>query len=90
MRTARHPAAAVVGDVATGPVETLDRLYDAATDIDDVYVAIVDAVVRAAQDVHRADGDRADGDRADGDRYVAYAVPGSPLVAERSVALFAR
>ena len=74
VRTARHPSAAVVVDVATGPIESLDRLYDAADTFDDVYAAIVEEVVQRAQGV-AAPG------------YVAYAVPGSPLVAERTVVL---
>jgi len=74
LRTARHPSAPVVGQVATGPVEVLDRLYDTAAAFDDVYAAIVEEVVASAHAV-AATG------------YVAYAVPGSPLVAERSVVL---
>ncbi|HEY5026274.1 MAG TPA: MazG family protein [Acidimicrobiales bacterium] len=74
VRTAHHPSAAVVDEVATGPVETLDHLYDAADTFDDVYAAIVEEVVAAARAVA-------------GTGYVAYAVPGSPLVAERTVAL---
>jgi len=74
LRTARHPSAVVVRDVATGPVDVLDPLYDAADSFDDVYAAIVEEVVAAAGAVG-------------GTGYVAYAVPGSPLVAERSVVL---
>lgn len=74
VRTARHPSAAAVRDLATGPVEFLDRLYDVSRTFDDVYAAIVEEVVVAARAVA-------------GSGYVAYAVPGSPLVAERSVAL---
>ncbi len=74
VRTARHPAAALVRAVATGAVEDLDRLYDTAGTFDDVYAAIVEEVVAAAR-ATAAPG------------YVAYAVPGSPLVAERTVAL---
>ena len=48
VRTARHPSAVVVDDVATGPVEALDRLYDEAVTFDDVYAAIVEEVVAAA------------------------------------------
>jgi len=72
LRTARHPAAAVVAEVATGPVDTLDHLYDSADRFEDVYRAMVEAVVAAALAV---------------DGYVAYVVPGSPLVAERTVDL---
>jgi tetrapyrrole methylase family protein/MazG family protein len=74
VRTARHPSAVVVDTVAIGPVETLDHLYDGADTFDDVYAAIVEEVVAAARSVV-ATG------------YVAYAVPGSPLVAERTVVL---
>jgi len=73
VRTARHPSAVVVDDVATGPVEALDRLYDEAVTFDDVYAAIVEEVVAATALAGRG--------------YVVYAVPGSPLVAERSVVL---
>ena len=55
----------------------LDHLYERAAHIDDVYRAITDSVVEAAALV-RADDEAS---------YVAYAVPGSPLVAERSVVL---
>ena len=50
---------------------TFDHLYEAASSMDDVYAGIVDALVDAAS-VHGQ---------------VLYLVPGSPLVAERSVAL---
>ncbi|MEL7207003.1 MAG: MazG family protein [Actinomycetota bacterium] len=65
LRTDRHPAA-----VAAEPAQTFDRVYEAASTIDDVYPAIVDGLVEAA-----AHGD------------VLYLVPGSPLVAERTVEL---
>jgi tetrapyrrole methylase family protein/MazG family protein len=95
LRTARHPSAAVVDDVATGPVETLDRLYEGAATFDDVYGAIVEEVVAAASAVAAAgapkDNDNGKADDSDTDDddtgYVAYAVPGSPLVAERTVVL---
>jgi tetrapyrrole methylase family protein/MazG family protein len=74
VRTARHPSATVVDDVATGPVDALDRLYDGPATFDEVYDAIVDEVVASARSVA-------------GIGYVAYAVPGSPLVAERTVVL---
>jgi tetrapyrrole methylase family protein / MazG family protein len=50
---------------------SFDGLYDAAERIEDVYVAIVDQLVAAAHEHHS----------------VLYAVPGSPLVAERTVEL---
>jgi len=50
---------------------TFDPLYETAGSLDDVYAGIVDALVEAAAD----DGE------------VLFAVPGSPLVAERSVEL---
>jgi tetrapyrrole methylase family protein / MazG family protein len=52
---------------------SFDHIYDQATDLDAVYGAIVDALV--------AEASAAPG------RRVLYAVPGSPLVAERTVEL---
>jgi tetrapyrrole methylase family protein/MazG family protein len=68
LRTARHPAASVVDGA-----RTFDHLYEAADRIEDVYAAIVEALVAAA------------GEHGE----VLYAVPGSPRVAERSVDLLA-
>jgi len=53
------------------PAVPFDDLYDQAVSLDDVYAGIVDALVEAAL----TEGE------------VLYAVPGSPLVAERSVEL---
>jgi tetrapyrrole methylase family protein / MazG family protein len=66
LRTRRHPAAQLLADDPA-----LDDVYEQAERLDEVYPALVDRVVRAAED-HGA---------------VAYAVPGSPMVAERSVEL---
>ena len=52
-------------------LEPLDLLYDAGDDLDTVYAAIAARVVAAAQEHGE----------------VAYAVPGSPSVAERTVVL---
>ena len=68
LRTARHPAAAGVEDA-----RSFDGLYESAATFDEVYTAIVDALVAAAE--------------AAAPDPVVYAVPGSPLVAERSVEL---
>ncbi len=56
------------------PAVSFDDLYDRAASLEDVYAGIVDALVEAAL----AEGE------------VLYAVPGSPLVAERSVELLRR
>ena len=56
-----------------GEATSFDDLYDAAERIDDVYAGIVEALVAAAA----AHGE------------VLYAVPGSPVVAERTVELLA-
>ena len=64
LRTARHPSADLVPDAVT-----FDDLYETADRFDDVYAAIVEALVAAA------------GEHGE----VLYAVPGSPLVLERSV-----
>jgi tetrapyrrole methylase family protein / MazG family protein len=53
------------------PAASFDALYDAAHRIDDVYAGIVDALVAAASEHGE----------------VLYAVPGSPVVAERTVEL---
>mgnify|MGYP005816020967 CR=1 FL=1 len=64
LRTTRHPAAAAVPEASS-----FDELYERSSTFDDVYRAIVDALVGAA----RTHGE------------VLYAVPGSPRVLERSV-----
>ena len=66
LRTRRHPAARVVPDASA-----FDDLYETASSFDEVYGAIVEALVDAA----RSHGE------------VLYAVPGSPVVAERAVEL---
>jgi tetrapyrrole methylase family protein/MazG family protein len=66
LRTARHPAA-----VAAGDFRSFDDLYDSTASFDEVYTAIVNALVEAAT----THGE------------VLYAVPGSPLVSERTVEL---
>ena len=68
LRTTRHPAASVVDGAAS-----FDAIYERAERIEDVYAAIVDALVEAAGEHDE----------------VLYAVPGSPRVAERSVELLA-
>jgi tetrapyrrole methylase family protein/MazG family protein len=57
--------------VAVTEATSFDRIYETAATIDDVYAGIVDALVEAAAE-HGT---------------VLYAVPGSPLVAERTVEL---
>ena len=56
---------------AAGGATTFDGLYESAATLEDVYAGIVDALVEAAQ----------------AEETVLYGVPGSPLVAERSVEL---
>jgi len=88
VRTGRHPSAAAVVAEATGPVTFLDHLYERGATFDDVYGAIVDEVVAAATAVAASDGDdtpSVEGPPPPGGPYVAYLVPGSPLVAERTV-----
>ncbi len=77
VRTARHPAASTLLDAAgtRGHIATFDHHYDEAATFGEVYERIVADLVTAAQ-VAFADGGE-----------VVYAVPGSPLVAERSVEL---
>lgn len=54
---------------AAGGATTFDEVYDAAATFDEVYEHIADALIRAAHQSNE----------------VLYAVPGSPLVLERSV-----
>lgn len=56
---------------AVGDAGSFDDLYDTATSLDEVYIGIVEALVANAG----ANGE------------ILYLVPGSPLVAERTVAL---
>ncbi|MGI9032700.1 MAG: nucleoside triphosphate pyrophosphohydrolase [Acidimicrobiales bacterium] len=56
---------------AVGTASTFDHLYESAASLDDVYAGIVEALVADAE----AHGE------------ILYLVPGSPLVAERSVEL---
>ncbi|MFV0260323.1 MAG: MazG nucleotide pyrophosphohydrolase domain-containing protein [Acidimicrobiales bacterium] len=67
LRTARHPSATVAGTDAV----TLDHHYAGLDRFDEVYRAIVETLVAAAE----------------ADDGVVYAVPGSPLVLERTVGL---
>jgi len=73
VRTMRHPAV----DALDVELTSFDALYDEAEDFDSLYTAIVEELVSAAQDVAERTPDAT----------VAYAVPGSPFVAERTVAL---
>lgn len=66
LRTERHPAAVDV--IAAG---SFDPLYESLDSFDEVYRAVVDALIELAN-THGA---------------VVYAVPGSPMVAERTVEL---
>lgn len=66
LRTERHPAATVVQQATS-----FDHVYETAERIDEVYPAIVEQLVDAAQQLGR----------------VVYAVPGSPVVAEHTVEL---
>lgn len=72
VRTTRHPAVDSLGVEFT----SFDALYEGADDYEELYRAMVEELRRAAVDAG-----------ADGGGDVAYAVPGSPFVAERSVAL---
>ena len=66
VRTARHPAAVVVGDATS-----FDPIYDRSDSFDEVYRRIVGELAQAAAEFGE----------------VLYAVPGSPLVLERTVQL---
>lgn len=85
LRTTRHPAA-----VAAGPCRSFDDRYERAATFDEVYAGIVEDLVTEARAVAGRGDDGTGGNGGgggDGGAYVAYAVPGSPLVAERTVEL---
>jgi tetrapyrrole methylase family protein/MazG family protein len=70
VRTARHPAVDELR--AEGiVVDSLDHLYDGAADFEEVYEAVVEAVLTRAQ----------------AETGLLYAVPGHPLFGERTVSL---
>jgi tetrapyrrole methylase family protein/MazG family protein len=88
VRTVRHPAVDGVAEMVPGGLESFDRLYDGAGSIDEVYAGIVSELVAAAQSVATASGPRLSPPvGGDPPAFVAYAVPGSPFVAERTVLL---
>ncbi|MCL4413222.1 MAG: hypothetical protein M1522_00505, partial [Actinobacteria bacterium] len=91
VRTVRHPAAEELltghaGDWATR-IEPCDHHYEAWGSFDEVYRAIVEEVVAAAGAAAGAAAEGATAVGGLGPPYVAYAVPGSPFVAERTVAM---
>ena len=71
LRTARHPAAEEVLE-RRPDADACDDLYEAAESFEEVYEAIAERVLTAA---------------GEGAAPVVYAVPGSPLYGERSVAV---
>ncbi len=77
VRTTQHPSAHLVSDV--GDATSFDDVYAAADTFDDVYGTIVDRLVAAA--IEQAN------DPGHEPGQVLYAVPGSPLVLERTVRL---
>lgn len=68
VRTLDHPAAAELA--ASRPIESGDRFYEQADELEEAYRAIADRVIELAEP-----GD------------VAFAVPGSPSMGERTVVL---
>jgi tetrapyrrole methylase family protein/MazG family protein len=68
VRTTRHPSAHLILDAAGG-AESFDHIYDSADTFDEVYSAITERLVSAAEEFGE----------------VLYAVPGSPLVLEKTV-----
>lgn len=71
LRTSRHPAAAGLAEVAS-----FDRHYEDSETFEEVYERIAEDLLAAARAV-----------ATEGGGSVVYAVPGSPLVAERTVEL---
>ncbi len=71
VRTTRHPSAAVLAGA-----HSFDVVYETASTLEEVYGQIVERLVEAAEQAEAA-----------GEGPVLYGVPGSPLVAERTVEL---
>lgn len=94
LRTARHPAAGAARQMLDpgAEVTSFDDLYDTFATFDDLYDAIVERLAGAAEAAMAGTGPRG-ADAGAGmvpevtDGYVCYGVPGSPLVAERTVVL---
>ncbi len=78
LRTGRHPSAAAFSNA-----RTFDHHYEEADTFDEVYESVAADVVAAATAAHGPAGHGSGGRGA----RVVYAVPGSPLVAERTVIL---
>jgi len=77
LRTRRHPAVAELDSLAgAGGLVSFDHHYESSATFEEVYARIVEDLVAAATSSHAGEG-----------RPVVYAVPGSPLVAERTVEL---
>ncbi len=102
VRTERHPAVDglrddVLHDAAGRPAEYLDRYYEDSSTFEEVYRRIVEHVVAGATEVFRgSSGECRDSPPARAPEgpgalrarpYIVYLVPGSPLVAERTVEL---
>ncbi len=75
VRTERHPSVDSAREAAGVALASFDHHYESADCFEDVYGAIVEDLVAAAESLAPSGG------------YVAYAVPGSPFVAERTVEL---
>jgi tetrapyrrole methylase family protein / MazG family protein len=75
IRTDRHPSADLVFELAPGRVTSFDRVYEEAATFAEVYEQIVETLVAAAEET------------PDSSPGIVYVVPGSPLVAERTVEL---
>jgi tetrapyrrole methylase family protein/MazG family protein len=93
VRTTRHPAVDAVARALPGGLDSFDRLYEGAGTIDEVYAGIVEEIVAAAVSAAATGPAGGGGDERDGGDggepapFVAYGVPGSPFVAERTVVL---
>ncbi|MBV8303509.1 MAG: hypothetical protein JOZ04_04815, partial [Acidimicrobiia bacterium] len=82
LRTSRHPAAGAVPGA-----HSFDEVYERAASLEEVYAEIVDGLVEAAAAAGGGGSSVGGGGGSSVGGEVLYAVPGSPLVAERSVEL---
>ena len=90
VRTERHPAVAAVREAVGPSLGTFDHCYEAADSFEQVYAAIVEELILAAQAAAKESAPNSPASAFQGpskSKQVVYAVPGSPLVAERTVEL---
>ncbi|GFN33776.1 nucleoside triphosphate pyrophosphohydrolase [Paenibacillus xylaniclasticus] len=86
VRTEHHPMMSLLRDNGIG-YESFDRIYEQFDNFPDVYDAIASELIRLALSADDSDEAGAGASSAGGSAGIVYAVPGHPMVAERTVQL---